>query len=182
LKPFLIITGMHRSGTSFLVRALNLYGVYLGELGTLESHDWKYAQENPRGHWENKKILDLTEKTLKFNNCSWHQIKKNIIINKEIGKEIRNVVNEFSKNNSLAAGIKDPRLILCLDSWSKYLPKDIVIVGIFRNPLKVAESLKIRDQFEYEKSLELWKTYNKKLIDILEKNNGFLLNFYIFIV
>jgi len=36
-KPFLIITGMHRSGTSFLARALNLSGVYLGDLKSLIS-------------------------------------------------------------------------------------------------------------------------------------------------
>jgi len=54
--PFLLITGMHRSGTSFLARALNLYGVNLGNLESLLSHEWKSLKDNPRGHWENKKI------------------------------------------------------------------------------------------------------------------------------
>ena len=56
MGPFLFITGMHRSGTSFLARALNLSGVYLGELDSLMSHDWVYYDENKRGHWEDKKI------------------------------------------------------------------------------------------------------------------------------
>jgi len=57
------------------------------------------------------------------------------------------------------------------------LPKNFVIVAIFRHPLKVAESLKIRSNFDYQHSLELWEIYNKNLLRILEKNDGFLLNF-----
>jgi len=64
-----------------------------------------------------------------------------------------------------------------LDLWKKYLPRNFVVIGIFRHPLKVAESLKTRNQFEYSKSLELWKIYNQKLLDTVEKNNGFLLDF-----
>jgi Uncharacterized protein conserved in bacteria len=41
-KPFLLITGMHRSGTSFAARAFNLMGVYMGDLGSLLSHEWNY--------------------------------------------------------------------------------------------------------------------------------------------
>ncbi|MCH6574588.1 MAG: hypothetical protein IH795_05200 [Bacteroidetes bacterium] len=62
MKHFLLITGMHRSGTSFLVRALNLNGVYLGELDSLLSHEWKAFDDNPRGHWEHKKIYELQKK------------------------------------------------------------------------------------------------------------------------
>ena len=65
-RPFLIITGMHRSGTSFLVRALNLAGVYLGSLDSIITHDLVPAKDNPRGHWENTKLLHLGEKTLSF--------------------------------------------------------------------------------------------------------------------
>jgi len=70
-RPFLVITGMHRSGTSFLARALNLAGVNLGELESLTSNDWKFYRDNVRGHWENKKILALTNQTLSSNKGSW---------------------------------------------------------------------------------------------------------------
>jgi len=177
MMPLLIITGMHRTGTSFLARALNLYGTYLGELDSILTHDWHGIKENPRGHWENKKILELTEKTLEFSNCTWDNVSQEVIIDEKIGKEINHYVVNLLKNTSLAAGFKDPRLILCLDSWQKYLPKNFLIIGIFRHPLKVAESLKTRNNFSYEKSLKLWYIYNKKLLDILEKHSGFLLDF-----
>jgi len=61
-KPFLIISGMHRSGTSFLARALNLAGVYLGNLDSIITHDFLLAphKHNIRGHWENTKLLPIT--------------------------------------------------------------------------------------------------------------------------
>jgi len=76
MKPFIIITGMHRSGTSFLARALNLSGVYLGPPKDFISDEWRPAVDNLKGHWENKKILELTEKTLELNKGSWEQLPK----------------------------------------------------------------------------------------------------------
>ena len=95
MNPFIIITGMHRSGTSFLARALNLYGVNLGNLESLLSHEWKPFDDNPRGHWENKKIYELAEKTLKNSNGSWHEIPKKITVNKKLGIQIKNCVKSL---------------------------------------------------------------------------------------
>jgi len=176
-KPFLIITGMHRSGTSFLARALNLSGTYLGELESLTSHDWKFSKDNVRGHWESKEFLKLTNKTLSINDGSWDNPPKKTTLNISLKKKIPKTVKELMVHESFAAGFKDPRIIPCLDSWWKVLPRNSIIIGIYRNPLKVAESIKIRDGFEYEKSIELWKFYNEKLLNYLEEHDGFLLNF-----
>jgi len=177
MKPFLLITGMHRSGTSFLARALNLGGVNLGDLESLLSHEWKFYEDNLRGHWENKIIYELTEQTLSNSGGSWHKIPKKINPSKTIEKKIKKHVNELYDLPSLATGFKDPRILICLDAWLKHLPKNFIIVGIFRDPLKVAESLKNRNKFDYEKSISLWKIYNEKLLLYLKKYNGFLLNF-----
>jgi len=177
MNPFLIITGMHRSGTSFLARAFNLRGIHLGNPTDLISDDWRHTEDNIRGHWENKKFLELTNKTLDFNNGSWHKVTENVNISKELGEKIKKEIEELLKQQSLGAGIKDPRLIFCLDSWHRYLPKNFVLITIFRNPLKVAESLKTRNNFSYKKSVNLWKKYNQKLLSLLETYDGFLLNF-----
>lgn len=177
MKNFIIITGMHRSGTSFLARALNLAGVYLGELNSLMSNDWIPKKDNLRGHWEFQKLTELADLTLQKNGGSWDDPPKNIEINYEMGNEISKLCKKLYDYPSLAAGFKDPRIILCLDSWNDYLPKSITIAAIFRHPLKVAESLKIRNNFNYEKSINLWKNYNEKLLKILDSYPGFLLNF-----
>jgi len=177
MNPFLIIIGMHRSGTSFLTRSFNLRGVYLGKLESLLSHEWQGTPENLKGHWENLKLLELSEKTLSLNKGTWDNIPNEIVINDEIGKEIRKVVQELSSYPTLMTGFKDPRIVLCYESWKKFLPTKILAIGIFRHPSEVAESLKVRNGFSLEKSLKLWEIYNKKMLEILEKNNGFLLNF-----
>jgi len=91
--------------------------------------------------------------------------------------ELKKHVNELERHSLLVSGFKDTRLLLYFDAWKKYLPKNFVVVGIFRHPLKVAESLKIRSKFDYQKSLDLWKIYNENLLTILYKHDGFLLNF-----
>ena len=52
----------------------------------------------------------------------------------------------------------------------------IIAVGIFRHPLEVAESLKVRNGFSFEKSLKLWEIYNEKMLDILKENNAVVLS------
>jgi len=41
---------MHRGGTSFLARALNLHGVFLGDFDSIRNHEWNYHWDNPRGN------------------------------------------------------------------------------------------------------------------------------------
>lgn len=177
MKPFLIITGMHRSGTSFLVRALNLRGIYLGKFQDLISNDWLYYEDNLRGHWEHRKVVELNETTLEYSGGSWYNIPAKIKINETIRKETKDFITELLNYKSLGAGIKDPRFLITSELWLHFLPEDFLVVGIYREPLKVAESLKKRNGFNYAKSIKLWKIYNQKLLQLLEKNNGFLLNF-----
>jgi hypothetical protein len=173
----MIITGMHRSATSFLARALNIRGIYLGKESELISDEWRPIADNLRGHWENDKFFGLTQETLSSNNGSWDKVPEKISITKDIGKQIEINVSELLHNQTLGAAIKDPRLILCLESWIEFFPKNFLIVAIFRNPLKVAESLKKRNGFNYEKSINLWNIYNEKLLNLLDNYDGFLLNF-----
>ena len=176
-KFFLLVTGMHRSGTSFLVRALNLCGVYLGSLDSLISNDWNFMFDNLKGHWENKEFLELAEKILRTNNGAWDKIPEKISVNDQIRNELQESIKHLSSHPSLACGYKDPRILLYLESLFDSFPENTVIVGIFREPHKVAESLKKRNEFSYKKSMELWKIYNQNLLSMLEKHPGFLLNF-----
>jgi len=177
MKPFILITGMHRSGTSFLARALNLSGVYLGPPQDFISDEWRPAVDNLKGHWENKKILDLTEKTLSLNKGSWDQLPKSLKINQKLTREISKFCKQLRDYPAIASGFKDPRLIPCLDSWEKCLPRNFIVIGIFRDPLKTAESLKTRNGFSYDKSLELWKKYNQKTFNDFKKTRWFLVEF-----
>jgi len=177
LKPFLVITGMHRGGTSFLARSLNLAGVYLGDLESLTTNDWQYHESNPRGHWENRNMLEISNKIFKHNNTDWDKIPEKITLNDDIISNVKNTFQNLENHASLASGFKDPRILLYFDELQPYFPSNTIVIGVFRNPLIVAESLKIRDGFSYEKSLGLWEHNNKKLLSVLEKNDGFLIDF-----
>jgi len=168
---------MHRSGTSFLSRALNLGGVYLGSYTDLISTDWNPLPDNQGGHWENKPIIHLTVETLSISGGSWHEPPNTTIIDDNLEQKIRKTINDLQENGFLLSGFKDPRTIICFDSWQKCFPTNTVLIGIFRHPLRVAESLKKRNDFSYEKSIGLWKQYNSKLFDLMTKHQGFLLDF-----
>lgn len=183
-KPCLLIAGVGRSGTSFLTRAMNICGAYLGHREDLTSHEWKPVRYNLRGTWENKKIFDLQKKTYDFNNISdiLEYIQnsppldpKKITVDENLGKDIKSYFKELIEYPSLACGLKYH--LLLLDAWKNYLPKNLVIVGIFRHPLKMAESAKKLGWMDYPESLNLWKRENELLLLQLEKHGGFLLNF-----
>lgn len=177
MKPLLMITGMHRSGTSFLARALNLCGMYLGNPSSLMSTDWRFLPDNLRGHWEHRRLYELAEETLAISGGSWDNPPVAVKVTPQIGNEVTKQIKELMAHPALAAGFKDPRIILCLDSWLPYLPNQFYIVAIFRHPNAVAESLRRRNLFSFDKSIALWKYYNKKLLLMLDKFDGFLLNF-----
>jgi len=176
MKPFFVITGMHRSGTSFLARALNLSGVYLGNFEELDTGFGEFKKSNPMGQWEIKRIISLSDKILEKNNGRWDEPPTKIILDNNDKNEFKKIENELMTHRSLASGFKDPRSLTYFESLD-FKSDNIVIVGIFRDPLKVAESLKKRDRLSYEKSLKLWNFYNEKLLHLLENYQGFLLNF-----
>ena len=113
MKPFLLITGMHRSGTSFLARALNLRGTYLGSPEDLVSDDFRSSRENLRGHWESNLFLKLAIQTLEKNGGTWDEIPKKVVIDDSIENEIKKYSNALLDHPSLTAGFKDPRIIFC---------------------------------------------------------------------
>ncbi|HUS48990.1 MAG TPA: hypothetical protein VMZ91_02395, partial [Candidatus Paceibacterota bacterium] len=92
---FVIITGMHRSGTSYLSRALNLCGVNLGPKSDFYDTELNPKFGNPRGHWENNKIVDLNEKILKINGGTWWDVPKSI---KKIPPNFNNKINSILKS------------------------------------------------------------------------------------
>jgi hypothetical protein len=80
-------------------------------------------------------------------------------------EESRNVRDAIIKTYQHAPlwGFKDPRTLLVLDGWLEALPS-LQLVGVFRHPVLVAESLQRRNHFSLEKGLTLWSTYNRTLL------------------
>ena len=66
----LIVLGMHRSGTSMLMRLLNLMGAYFGPEGISTGAN----AENPRGFWERRDIRSLNDALLWSKGRDWNRI------------------------------------------------------------------------------------------------------------
>jgi len=149
---------MHRSGTSAFAGALSMLGVAFGR-DLMKS--WK---DNSKGYYESWNIYHLNESLLKAIDSSWDSTlpirpeslnKNDLYLYKE---RLKYIIREEFDHDKLM-GIKDPRICRLLPFWSEVLDE----MGIscrfilpIRNPLEVADSLRKRDGFSFEKSIILW--------------------------
>jgi len=153
------VLGMHRSGTSMVMRILDICGVHIGE----ESDLYQDYTGNKMGHWESLEVLNINRKILKIFKGSyenppkfpakWEESSKL----KDIRKRAREFVKKMDSKNTIW-GFKEPRTCLTLPFWKKIMPHMVYIVPI-RHPLEVALSLKKRNKFPLRKGFLLWINY-----------------------
>ena len=160
----LCIAGMHRSGTSMIASLLHACGLDLGP----EKDFLPPAPNNPEGFWENRSFLRLNDAILKELGGSWDhppqmdaagwENEPNLHpLRKKAGKLLRRF------EGCEPWGWKDPRNCLTLPWWRKLLPEMKVLICV-RNPLAVAESLRLRNGIAYPDSFDLWLIYNRRVL------------------
>jgi len=157
----LCIAGMHRSGTSMIASLLHTCGLDLGP----KKDFLPPAPNNPEGFWESRSFLRLNDAILKELGGSWDHPPRMDVAGWEIKPSLphlRKRAGELARRFAGREpwGWKDPRNCLTLPLWRKLLPKMKVLICV-RNPLAVAESLRLRDGISYADALELWLTYNR---------------------
>ncbi len=161
----LIITGMHRSGTSAMARVCNLLGMDVGQR-VVGSDAF-----NPTGHWEHALTVALNRQVLRSMGGSSGWVKSlspkrlDPAAEAEFEQQIQTTIRADFSTSELW-GIKDPEISRLCPLWISALakleisPRFIVMV---RHPLEVAASLGRRNQFSLRKSLLLWLRYNLEL-------------------
>jgi hypothetical protein len=156
-RPERVITvlGMHRSGTSCLAGSLEQQGLFLGDVNTA-------APFNRRGNRESFDIMHLQADVLEANGGAWDRPPPAVEWQAEHLDRARQILADHAEHP--VWGFKDPRTLLTLGGWRKLVP-DLQTVGIFRYPLRVAQSLENRNNFDLGTSLGLWRQYNERLID-----------------
>ena len=174
----LLITGMHRSGTTLLVKILEKNGIFFG---AYQDHNqesiffqrlnrWLVSFNN--SYWDNPKSFDtLDNKNLDFliSKCN-KSIQNKILILYYFGFKNIFLNNSFSSYD-LPWGWKDPLNTFTLDIWSKIFPC-ISVINIVRNPIDVSCSLINRQSKMKSHDLKNLKKYFNSLIPILSINKG----------
>ncbi|MBW1974201.1 MAG: sulfotransferase domain-containing protein [Deltaproteobacteria bacterium] len=159
-SQIICILGMHRSGTSLTTRILNLLGVDLGP----EKHLMKPCEDdNPKGFWEHRLLVDLNDAILSRLGGSWHEppiFPSRWDISPQLAdlRQLAQAILQKDFDSAELWGWKDPRTCLTLPFWQRILPPMKYVICL-RNPVDVAKSLERRDKFPLEKGVRLWLTY-----------------------
>lgn len=159
------VIGMHRSGTSLLMRLLNLAGVALGPAGRLAPA----AEDNPRGFWEHEGLREINDDLLALFGGTWMilpvlppdwQRDPRLEPLRERAREV--IARDFS--GAGLRGFKDPRTSLLTSFWRELLPGRAAWIVAVRNPLEVADSLKRRNGLPSVLAEDLWCAYTRSAL------------------
>ncbi len=162
MKRLMLITGMHRSGTSATARLLNLLGVDLG--ADLKNDQ---PQINAHGFWENRQALAIDEAVLADLQSVWYEHREwpdNWWRDAGLDRRRRQIqlMVQAHLSESDWVGIKDPRLCILLPLWLDALQSfniEIAVVVVVRDPRDVARSLRKRDGFDLTYGVLIWLRY-----------------------
>lgn len=158
----LVITGMHRSGTSLLASLFAGAGVHVGTrlIGA--------SRGNDRGHWEDLDFYELHARILEANGVGneGFSCTADLIVPPPLRDQAAAVI--AAKAVATPWGWKDPRTTLFLDFWQSLLP-EAVFVFVFRSPWEVADSLFRRGDEIFVRhpafAIRVWHHYNRRILD-----------------
>jgi len=156
--PWLLVVGMHRSGTSAVAGAL----AQLGLVAPAEEDRPDPMESNP-DHWESLALGVLDDELLEQLGGTWDAPpapgdRGNDGIG-VAGEPERAASTAFREPGPLVW--KDPRACLLLPYWRAHLPPPLAAVFIWRSPTAVARSLAARDGMALPDGIALWERYNR---------------------
>ena len=176
--PWLLVVGMHRSGTSAVTGALG----YLGFAVPLAQDRWEPSPDNP-DHWESRALGNYDDALLERLGGTWDRPPDPALE----WESDPNLDLEGLGDPAEAAGTafpnpgpvvwKDPRSCLLLPYWLPRIPKPVAAVFIWRSPLSVARSLRARDGMHLADGVALWERYNRSALAGLVGVDTFVLRY-----
>lgn len=142
------VTGMHRSGTSFVAGALGLIGVSLGRPDRM----LRPGPDNPKGYFEVQEIVQLDDELLSQLGGAWDQPPvldpgwardPALAPFRQRAASILDDVFGPAADRPPVIAWKDPRISLLLPFWREVAPVATTIV-VVRDPVEVVASLALR--------------------------------------
>jgi outer membrane murein-binding lipoprotein Lpp len=162
----LIITGMHRSGTSLTASLLQSAGLDVGQRLLMEN------ESNPKGHYEDLDFVNFHEDVLDaqgLNTAGW-TLDRSIPISELLKPRVASLLAQNA--DKPLWGWKDPRTVLFLDFWRQTIP-DAKFLFVHRQPWEVMDSLFRRGNPTFIKNpnfaLEVWQHYNQLILEFYQE-------------
>lgn len=157
---YVIITGMHRTGTSMLSGALGICGLDIGTNFRPESHPC-----NPKGYFEDLDFKRINRKLMRAAGIgpgSFIFPDKWTIL---AGVKRREVMIEFVQrwNRGHPVGWKDPRACLTLHVWRRFI-QHLKVITISRPAIEIANSIHTRNPaYSVDHGLKITEIYRREL-------------------
>ena len=160
--PWVLVVGMHRSGTSAVTGALGRLGLAV----PIESDRWEPSEDNP-DHFESRALALHCDRLLERLGGTWDRPPDPdsewdpdlVLALEELGDPAGPASAAFPDAGPVVW--KDPRTCLLLPYWLAHLPKPVAAVFIWRSPISVARSLQTRDRLHLADGVALWERYNR---------------------
>ncbi|MDY7054710.1 glycosyltransferase [Limnospira fusiformis] len=168
-SPTLIITGMHRSGTSLTASLLQQYGVNIGQ--NLVGSNYG----NIKGHFENVDFVEFHKEILRDNGIDelGCVAEDKISVTPTQRQQAQQLIAQ-NQDPLSPWGWKDPRTTLLLDFWAELIP-EAKFIFVYRTPWEVVDSLYRRSTDEAlitspEMAVKMWIFYNRQILNFYQNN------------
>jgi hypothetical protein len=155
-RTAILISGMHRSGTSAITRVISLLGARLPD-DMIEA-----KSDNERGFWEGRAVIDLDEKALEQFETWWGGWQsldtERLLASRRLVAGAQELVRKDFRDADIIV-LKDPRVSRLLPLWQQALDEEgfrCVHVVALRHPGAVADSLRRRNELSPEASTLSW--------------------------
>ena len=179
MSNVLIVTGMHRSGTSLTASFVRSLGIDVGDNLLLGD------AYNPKGYFEDVDFVQLQRSMLQA--CcnreeegwiDWGWTKSEHLDRSALSDYIlpaQDLIDRRMRDCSESAvwGWKDPRTTLLLDFWQELLPEARYLL-VYRFPWDVVDSIGRLNSVAFhnrsEWAIKVWEFYNRHLLEFYHKN------------
>lgn len=174
--PWVVVVGMHRSGTSAVAGALGALG-----FNSVAVEDRMSPHDSNPEHWESLSIAVHNDAILAHFGGTWDAPPEL----PEGWENKRGLPSSRAASGLLAAAYpqpgpsvwKDPRVCLLLPYWREVLQAPMAAVLVWRTPLAVARSLRRRDGMPLPYGVALWERYNRSAIANLAGTDTYVLDY-----
>jgi hypothetical protein len=174
-RAWVLVVGMHRSGTSAATGVLHGLGLSLPA-------DLMLDRDDNEAHNESVSLTDANDNFLGLLGGSW-DAPPDLPPDWEHGTDFRGLMAVAARVAATAfprpgvAVWKDPRNCLLLPYWAQVIAPIAGVVLPWRAPLAVARSLATRDGIPIEQGLDLWCRYNEAALANSQGHDVLVLNY-----